>query len=71
MKCRGIGVLANYCVSLDFFGQLVYQSENLLIKNCRIYPFLLPAVPIRGRLTVNFEHRSTLSDIFQHSWCMR
>ena len=69
MKRRGTGFLTNHCVSSDFLS--ILSRENLLTKRLSYFSFLSPAALIRGMLTVNPEHRLTLSDVFQHPWCMR
>ena len=68
LRRRGTGLLMNHCVSFYFLSTM---KEILLTKSYRISPIILPAALIRGMLTVNPEHRLTLSDVFQHPWCMR
>ena len=70
MKRRGTEFPADHCVGFDFLSTI--SSENMLIKKTVVFLFFLsPAALIRGMLTVNPENRLTLSDVFQHPWCMR
>ena len=52
----------------SFFFWFFCSSGSFFADRNRLFP--LPAL-IRGMLTVNPEHRLTLSDVFQHPWCMR